>query len=172
MYKVQNTQPGHFCLDLENSKKGKGRSISIPPGGYLDLDKYCSRKWISSDKTLSKLLKSKILRIVHDSEVGIPQQTINTAVKLPEILLPKPRDLKRIPEIPTHIDPPEVIDLSALDPKEEKVEEKFEETPVDPIEEAIENAEDLKSLLEGKPKRRRGRPQQKKEEDVEERGKE
>lgn len=174
MFKIQNIKPGYFCLDLENSEKGKGRSISIPPGGYLDLDKYCSRKWISSDKNFNKVLQSKAVRVVHDSEVGIAPQTINTAVKMVEVPAPKPRDLKRIPEIPTHIDPPEVIDLSVEKPVEKfaevipepEPEPKEDADSVDPVEEAISNAEELKVLLENKPKRRRGRPKQKKE-DVE-----
>jgi hypothetical protein len=170
MFKVQNTKPGSYALDLETSPKGKGRSISIPPGGYLDLDKYCSRSWISSNKALSRAISSGILRLVHNSEAQLPVHPVVQAVKASPV--PVKHVDKKVPVLPVHVDPPEVIDLSIPDIKEqvkvpvEKTEKKAEEITVleeDPVESMFSCSEDsLKDLLE-KPRRRRGRPKKDKD---------
>jgi len=72
MYKVQNVSGGALPISLE-----KGSTI-LPPNKSIDLDGLCSRKFIKSSKELAYLLNPNLnaLVLVHDSEQGVPSQTI------------------------------------------------------------------------------------------------
>lgn len=61
MYNVRNTSGRILALMLE-----KG-GCSMRPNSHLDLDKFCSRKWIDSNADLRKLRIQGHLQLVHDS---------------------------------------------------------------------------------------------------------
>lgn len=70
MFRVRNQTPGYYTFDLE-----KG-SIRVRPNGSIDLEEFCSRKWITSNPKLREILNRGDLILVHDSSVQVPAQPI------------------------------------------------------------------------------------------------
>jgi len=87
MYKIQNISQGSIPLDLE-----KG-GIILAHGQFFDLDEVCSREWIRTNPFVQRLVAEGYIRIVHDSQEGIPNYPTGAAVPFvvpvpTEIVLP------------------------------------------------------------------------------------
>ena len=74
MYKIQNISQGSLPLDLE-----KG-GIILAHGQFFDLDDVCSREWIRTNPFLQRLVAEGYVRMVHDSQEGIPNYPTGAAV--------------------------------------------------------------------------------------------
>jgi hypothetical protein len=70
MYQIQNVSGSNVAMMLERG------GIVLRPSQYLDLETSCSRIWIFSSLDLKHLLEVGTLRLVHDSEQGVPSQPI------------------------------------------------------------------------------------------------
>lgn len=137
MFKIQNMSGGSLAIVLE-----KG-SIILQPGKYFDLDGVCSRKWIHEDSDLRSMLREGgPLRLVHDSEVGVPSQPIHDIVNK---LKSKTNSIKKKKKVkdPVVIDfsdiPDEIIE-EPIEDLEDHMDALKEEESEDPI---IDEPEDL-----------------------------
>lgn len=78
MFKVRATVPGVFCLSLEDG------AINMRPGQEINIESYCSRKWIETDPEFRSLIdrKNPPLQVVFDSEKSIlPKTNLTTATQ-------------------------------------------------------------------------------------------
>jgi hypothetical protein len=84
MYKVKALVGGTFCLNLEN-----GGSVNIRQGHEVNLEQYCSRKWIETDPEFRSLVNRRIIMVVFDSATaGVPPVNLISAVPRKPIVTP------------------------------------------------------------------------------------
>jgi len=115
MYKIQNIMPGNLPIDLEQG------SIMLTPGQTFDLDLYCSRKWIKTNKLLKQYFDAKAIRLIHDSDIAVPKPPIK---KVKTRIQPETTDIAKkvpLPKTKPQIKKPKVIDLSTEQDPIEKV---------------------------------------------------
>jgi hypothetical protein len=79
----------------------KGGSITITKGGYLDLDRFCSRSWIVTNKDFNLLLTKKAIRVVLDSRTVIPNMV--TIVKPAQEVIPVTKSALSVEPTPSFV---------------------------------------------------------------------
>ena len=101
MFKIQNATPGNLPLDLENG------SITLTNGQKIDLDVYCSRKWIRTDPTFNRLRSVGAVALIHDSEEVLPTAPIKQINRVEPSVARKPivqKPARATPEMPVVLD--------------------------------------------------------------------
>jgi len=113
MYKIQNTTSGNFSLTLE-----KG-SITLVPGGAFDLELSASRKWLSENSDIKRLIDAGHLVLLHDSEVGVGKHAISPdpTTPAPVAKVPAVAPVVPIAAAPAPVTPPVVHTAPKQDPK-------------------------------------------------------
>jgi len=141
MYKIQNVTGSNISLTLERG------AITLRPGQYFDLEPHCSRAWMAKNRDLNVFLKSKKIRITHDSQATISNVTVkafvNPAPKRPVVevrpigkvtpVAPKVIDVPSpmpMPVTPVPVKPNETITL-VLEPSSPSPEEPVDLPTVD-----------------------------------------
>jgi hypothetical protein len=99
MFKIQNISRGNIPVELED-----GGCVTLKPGQYLDLDVYCSRKWISKAQSVKHFINRGHMRLVHDSQaVAVKSAPTGNATQSS----PKPLTAQSIPK-----EKPIIVDLT------------------------------------------------------------
>lgn len=84
-------------------------SVTLKNGQNFDLENYCSRKWLKTNKDLNRFIKSGKLSVVFDSENKIPSHPVKSPFKT---------EPNSKPKAPKH-EEPIIVDFSEVsDPDE------------------------------------------------------
>ncbi len=87
MYKIQNISQGSIPLDLEVG------SMILCSGQFFDLDGVCSREWIKTNPFVNGLVAEGYIRVIHDSQEGVPGYPVGPVVPVVLPFVPVPAEL-------------------------------------------------------------------------------
>lgn len=79
MYNVRNVSGKDLAIMLE-----KG-GVILRPNKCVDLDLYCSRRWILSNFDLRKLVTKGFLQLTHDSRAVLPKAPVKPIHRMPVV---------------------------------------------------------------------------------------
>lgn len=88
-------------------------SITLSTGQKFDLDPFCSRKWLTSNKELRRFIALNFLMVVHDDQVGIPKPPAAKAIRGGVVIQPAPVNKQVV--IPLSEDKPAIINLDDIE---------------------------------------------------------